>query len=392
MKQKIFSTLLLFLFISHSNFFIDKVYAVDIIDISAKASIVIEARTGRVIYDKNMDEKLPMASTTKILTTLIALEQENIEEYFVVDSQAIKTEGSSMGLLDGDFVNLKSLSYGMMLPSGNDAANVVAIKISGSIEKFSDKMNEYAKKIGMKSSNFTNPSGLHDENHYSTAYDMAILMKYAMQNTDFVDITSKYKSTIKYGNPPYSRTLTNHNRLLNTYDWIVGGKTGFTTPAGRCLVSIGYKDDTALIVVTLDAKEDWNDHKILYDYGFKKIKPIELLPNIGETSISVVNGDKSEFIVSNPLAINIGIHPDDFQNLKKQTNFKHFYYAPVMKNDIIGEILYTLDENIIVKIPLLAGETIDRLPSVEDEKEENIFNKFFDSIKNLFTNISKIFS
>ncbi|MEG0898199.1 MAG: D-alanyl-D-alanine carboxypeptidase, partial [Oscillospiraceae bacterium] len=156
--------------------------------VEALSAIVIEAKSGRILYAKDVNQKLPMASTTKILTTIIALEQPNKEEKFVIDQSLIAAEGSSMGLRDGDIVNLDCLALGMMLPSGNDAANAAAIKISGSKEKFAELMNEKAQEIGMYDSHFVTPSGLDDVEHYTTANDMAILTAYALHNDQFREI------------------------------------------------------------------------------------------------------------------------------------------------------------------------------------------------------------
>ena len=246
------------------------------INISAQAAVLIEAQTGKVLFGKNENEKRPMASTTKIMTTLLCLESGNLDEQFVVDPNAIKVEGSSMGLVEGDIVTKRALCYGMLLPSGNDAANATAIKIAGSYEAFANMMNARAKQIGMLNTYFVTPSGLEGEGHGSTAYDMALLTREALNNADFRAICSQKNSKISFGNPPYDRWLKNSNKLLDYYSGCIGVKTGFTDDAGRCLVSAAERNGVTLICVTLKAPSDWSDHAKMFDYGFSIVKNYDL--------------------------------------------------------------------------------------------------------------------
>lgn len=241
---------------------------------SAKAAIVYESKTGQILHGENIREKLPEASTTKIMTTLLLLEHGKLDEEFTVDSDAIKVEGSSMGLVENDIVTPYALAAGMMLPSGNDAANAAAVYLAGSIENFSKMMNKRAALIGMKDTNFVTPSGLHDDNHYTTAYDMALLTAAALKNDTFREICSSSEKKVRFGNPPYERYLYNSNKLLKMRDDIIGVKTGFTDEAGRCLVSACERNNITLICVTLNDRNDWNDHLNLYDECFSHITPL----------------------------------------------------------------------------------------------------------------------
>ena len=245
-------------------------------EVSAKACVLIEEKTGQILFEKNSDEKLPMASTTKIMTTLLCLESGGLDDEFVVDSQAIKVEGSSMGLVEGDVVTKRALCYGMLLPSGNDAANATAVKIGGSIEKFAELMNRRAEEIGMTRTCFVTPSGLEGEGHGSSAYDMALLAREALRNPEFSEICSQKKAKVMFGNPPYERWLVNTNKLLEMYNGVKGVKTGFTDEAGRCLVSACERDGISMICVTLNDRNDWQDHMDMYDYGFSLLEPYEL--------------------------------------------------------------------------------------------------------------------
>ena len=253
------------------------VHAADPLGISAQAYVLMEADTGKVLLSKNGDEKRPIASTTKIMTTLLCLESGGLDDWFVVDPEAIRVEGSSMGLQEGDVVTKRMLCYGMLLPSGNDAANATAVRLAGSIPEFAKLMNARAARIGMTHTCFVTPSGLDAEGHGASARDMGLLARTAMQNPDFRAICSQSRAEVCFGNPPYNRWLKNTNKLLTMYEGVVGVKTGFTDAAGRCLVSFCERDGVSLLCVTLHAKDDWNDHMKLYDYGFAHVvsQPVE---------------------------------------------------------------------------------------------------------------------
>lgn len=326
------------------------------IDVSAKSAILIEAQTGRVIWEKLSDTKLPMASTTKIMTTLLTLESGNLEEEFVVDSDAITVEGSSMGLCYGDVVTKYALCCGMLLPSGNDAANAAAVKIAGDMESFADMMNARAARIGMENTSFVTPSGLHNENHYSTAYDMALLAREAMRNSDFREICSKKSMSLNYGNPPYARTLYNTNKLLEKYEYCIGMKTGFTDEAGRCLVSAAEKDGVELICVTLNAPDDWNDHIRLYEYGFSQLSSVEIPESA--VFIDVVGGTQDVCPVHLSQKLSVGALRGDISDIVCTVRTAPFVYAPVNVNDILGYAEYSYDGKVIATIPLVASQGI----------------------------------
>ena len=260
-------------------------------ELPAKAVILMEAESGRVLCGKEIHTRLPMASTTKIMTTLLALEQPGQEEWFTVDAQAIQTEGSSMGLQEGDRVTLQALSYGMILPSGNDAANAAAVRISGSIPAFVERMNQRARELGLADTHYQNPSGLDAEGHYSSAYDLARLTRTALQVPQFAEICRQSSAKVCFGNPPYDRWLKNHNRLLELYPNAIGVKTGYTEDAYRCLVSASEKDGVTLICVTLNCAGDWELHEQLYEEFFPQITMTELALEGEETAPAA--GDKS---------------------------------------------------------------------------------------------------
>ncbi len=326
---------------------------VNAIDISAKSGVVIEANTGRVLFGKNENQRLPMASTTKIMTALIALEQPNLDEEFVVDENAIKVEGSSMGLVPGSIVTLRDLVYGMMLASGNDAANAAAVRIAGDIPSFVALMNKKAKEIGLNDTNFVTPSGLDDENHYSTALDMAKLGAYAIKNPVFLEIASTKKKRLEYGNPKMPRTLFNHNRLLSEYEGAIGIKTGFTKKSGRCLVSAAERDGVTLVAVTLKAPNDWSDHKKMLDFGFSQAVRIPL-DNQKSYEINVVgDGNNKKMTAREFAAPTAPILQEQVKDVKKQVVIAPFYYAPLKEGAVVGEVVYTLSDIVIERQALV---------------------------------------
>ena len=327
--------------------------------ISAKAYILIEASTGRVLAASREHERLPIASTTKILTALIALEEPGTEEVFTVDSAAIRVEGTSMGLREGDQVTLDALACGMLLSSGNDAANGAAVRIAGSVEAFAQLMNEKAASLGMTDSHFVTPSGLHDEDHYSTAADMATLARYALQNPRFAAICSQPSLRVEYGNPPFGRWLKNHNRLLQEYPGCIGLKTGFTKKAGRCLVSAARRNGATLICVTLDDPDDWRDHAALLDYGFSQIESVPLTPELSQVTQRIVGGERDSLPVK---ALNDGfawVTGEQAAQLEQVILLEPFRYAPVKEGDVLGQVVYYYEGFEVARQTLLAAGSTD---------------------------------
>ena len=235
---------------------------------SAKSAVLIEKQTGEIIFQKNANERLPMASTTKIMTAICAIESDMLYENVKIDDRAVGIEGSSIYLEKGESMKLIDLCYGLMLNSGNDAACAIAYAVSGSIESFVELMNLKAEELGLKDTHFDNPNGLDGKTHYTTAYELAKITQYALNNKTFAKIVSTKRTEIPNTNKKYSRYLKNHNKLLNMYDGCTGVKTGFTRKSGRCLVSSAQKNGMELICVTLNDPDDWNSHIGMFNYGF----------------------------------------------------------------------------------------------------------------------------
>lgn len=239
--------------------------------ISAQNAVLIDQQTGQILFDRNAHEIRSVASLTKVMTAILAIESGKMDEIATASRRAIYTEGSSIYLEQGERMKIEDLVYGLMLRSGNDAAVTISEHIGGSVEGFVYLMNEKAKWLGMTNTNFANPHGLEDENHYSTAYDLALLMRYAMNDEKFMEISG----TKVYRAETRSYAWQNKNRLLTQlYQYCTGGKTGFTRKAGRTLITSAEKEDNHLIAVTLNAPNDWQDHIQLYEWGFENIDEI----------------------------------------------------------------------------------------------------------------------
>lgn len=236
--------------------------------ISAHNAVLIEHTTGDILFEKAAHEKTSVASITKVMTAIIAIESNQMDELTRASRRAIYTEGSSIYLEQGEKISIEDLVYGLMLRSGNDAAVAIGEHIGGSLEGFVHLMNDKAKWLGMTNTNFENPHGLESDDHYSTAYDMALLMSYALNNKEFrkVSATETFKAKTR------SYAWQNKNKLLTSfYKYCTGGKTGFTKKAGRTLLTSAKQNNIELIAVTLNASDDWNDHIYLYEWGFEKI-------------------------------------------------------------------------------------------------------------------------
>lgn len=310
------------------------------LDLSAETAVLLESDSNTALYCKNAEQTMTMASTTKIMTALLALENADLNSEITVTEEMVSVEGTSMGLLPGDKVSLRELVYGMLLSSGNDAANTVAYAVSGDISKFADLMNEKAETVGMTNTHFVTPSGLDAEGHYSTAYDMALLGSYAIKNREFFNICSTKSIRVEYGNPPYSRTLTNHNKLLSMYDDCIGIKTGFTKKSGRCLVSAAERDGVTLVAVTLNASDDWNDHMDMFEYGFSVTSRKPLDSELSGIALPITGGKKPSVSLEFAFSPEITICETYNPNVVREIYLKKFEYAPILKGTIVGEAVY----------------------------------------------------
>lgn len=323
------------------------------IAVSAEAAVLMETSTGQIIYAHNRDERLPMASTTKIMTALVAIENRAPSMPVTVDSNAVGLEGSSVYLRAGEVLTLEDLLYALMLESANDAAAAIAYAIGGGISEFAAMMNEKAVSLGLTNTHFTNPHGLDDPEHYTTATDLARLTAYALHNPDFARIVSTYRHTIPMQDGDGVRILVNHNRLLKQYADIIGVKTGFTRKSGRCLVTAAKQNGVALVAVTLNAPDDWHDHRKMLDYGFTRFSEVILaekgsfvceIPCVGasEGFAAICNTDRLTAVLRD--------HP----TVTHVIEAPHILFAPIQAGEILGTVRFYADGCEVASLPLFA--------------------------------------
>lgn len=310
----------------------------------------MDADTYEVLYQKNADEQRSIASTTKILPSIIACESGRLSETVTVTWDMVNTHGSLLGLREGDKITLYDLVAGMLLPSGNDAANAAAIFLAGSLEDFSALMNEKARSLGMEASYFVTPSGLDEGDHHSTARDMALLTAYAVKNSDFAEIfaMSSYEVTIN----GEKQMIYNHNRLLQELEGCTGGKTGFTDKAGRCLVSTAQRNGNTLVCVTLGAPDDWNDHKKLYEECFAKYESCTFTDTI---AVPAVGGTKNEI----NCAYSAELHVLNKNLVTVELYAFPFVYCPVSAGDKLGKAVIKYKEKEIFVADITAQENAE---------------------------------
>lgn len=329
--------------------------------LSSVSAVLYEPESGRILYEKDAHTPRPMASTTKIMTAMLAVERCPLDKTITVSAEAVRVEGSALGLRGGDQITMLDLVTGLLLKSGNDAANVIAYAISGNIPDFAKLMNERAVSIGMNDTTFVTPSGLDKGDHSSSAYDMALLAAEALKNETIAKICDSESAVIEFGNPPRKVTVTNHNKLLKLYSYAIGMKTGFTKKSGRCLVSAAEKDGVKLIAVTLKAGDDWNDHIAMYEYGFSITESVPL--PLQDIPFAVVSGGVSDHIelkMESPPACTL--LKDEKESIHIEYFFPKFVVAPVCAGEVIGTAKYMAGDRELCTLALKAADNIEARP------------------------------
>jgi D-alanyl-D-alanine carboxypeptidase (penicillin-binding protein 5/6) len=344
--------------------------------VSASSAVLLEQQSGRILYAKDAHEKKRIASITKIMTAVLAIESGKLDETVKVSNQAVRAEGSSVYLKPGEKIKLEDLVYGLMLRSGNDAAVAIAEHVGGSLEGFVFLMNQKAEEIGMKNTHFANPHGLDDhENHLSTAYDMALLTQYAMSNDTYQKISGTKVHRVPDPDGNWDRVWKNKNRLLTgLYEYTTGGKTGYTKRAKRTLVSTASKDNLDLIAVTLNGPDDWNDHINMYEYGFHNY---ELVTVLKAGIIKKVEDEfyKKKVYVDQDVRYPVTDKERDLFHIEITLQKpKEEWRKKQVEPDIVGKATINLDEKPIRVVPLYYKQSIKK----EDES-------FFDSFKKMLS-------
>ncbi len=358
------------------------VFSADEISVSAK-SVLLCTDSGLLLYEKQADVPLPMASITKVMTATVALEAlgvfgsdqtDNLKKEVTVDVKAVGVEGSSVYLKAGEKVSYEMLLYSLMLESANDAASAIAYAVMGSEEAFVRAMNEKAAALCMNTTVFKNPHGLSEDGHYTTARDYARLMAYAIENPVFCQLIGTKKMVYPSADGEMTRVLTNHNRLLNTYKFMLGGKTGFTKLSGRTLVTAAEKDGTRLICVTINAPDDWNDHTALFEKGFGAVKTEVFTPERCTAAVPVACGSVEEIACSIKRSVKLTVNPET------EITVKYFcpniIFAPLKKGAEIGRAEFYADGEKIAEEKLYIQNEVY---GIKAEK-----NSFFSKITDFF--------
>lgn len=316
--------------------------------IGAAAALLYEPESGTVLYAKNETEARPIASVTKLLTALVVLDRCGPEEEVTVTAAEAATEGSSMDLAAGDTLTVRELLYGLLLASGNDAASALARHAAGSEAAFAELMNEKAAALGLTGSRFTNPHGLDAEGHYSTALDLARLATACRESPLLMLLASTSEARVG------SRTLKNHNKLLGLCPGCLGLKTGYTSKAGRTLLSLCEREGTRLICVTLSDPEDWEDHRALYDWGFARLKTVTAAGPAGPFYELPLQSGLAEAVTVKPGAeLRLPLSPGEELTLLPE--LPDFVYAPLRAGQRLGSLTVLRDGEAVARLPLICA-------------------------------------
>lgn len=327
-------------------------------DTNAQSMICIENSTDRVLYEKNAHKKLPMASTTKIVTAITVIDAcDDLERVITVPDKAVGVEGSSIYLERGEKCKIIDLLYGLMLQSGNDCAEALAITVGGSIEKFAEMMNATAKKVGVTDSNFVTPHGLHHDEHYTTAYDLARITSYAMKNPVFAEIVATKRHTMPWQGRNYDRVILNKNKILSTFDGGDGVKTGFTKKAGRCLVSSATRYGMRVICVVLNCGPMFEDCASIMNKAFDEYALVPLLPEGKAGTANVIDGRRDTVDYGYGKQIYYPLSKDEIDAIRIEREV-YDAVAPIKENAEIGKFFVYLENQLLFEEKLVTIEAV----------------------------------
>ena len=320
---------------------------------TARAMVLMDADSGALLAAQNADERLPMASTTKIITALVVLDHLPPERVVTVPAEAVGIEGSSVYLYAGEQITVRTLLYALLLSSANDAAVALAVETAGSVADFAALMNEKATELGLGNTHFCNPHGLHDEEHYTTARDLAALAAHALKNATLAEIVATRKHAEPQCGTGATRLFLNHNRLLRTYEGAIGVKTGFTKAAGRCLVSAAARDGLTLVCVTLGCPDDWRDHTALLDWGLSAYVRFTATPP--SLSLPVVGGELGEVALLPTETLSL-LLPRDHAPIDCTAELPRFLFGGFTQGKEVGRLIYRMNGVEIGRIPLVSAD------------------------------------
>ena len=343
------------------------------LDISAKACVLMCADNGEIILSRSENERMGMATLTKIMTAVVAIEKLDPETKVTVPPEVCGIEGSSVWLCAGETLTVRQLLCAVLLESANDASAALAVAASGSVEAFCSEMNVRAASLGLCDTHFVNPHGLDAEEHYSTARDLAVLTRYALTLPLFKEIVSTRAASIPYKGENGLRSLVNHNRMLGAYSGCIGVKTGYTKKCGRCLVTAAERNGISLIAVTLNDPNDWRDHQAMLDYGFDSLFLRDLVVEGEALDIHVVSGSADSIkCTAEPTSIVMSADAGDVECI---TELKRFYFAPISAGETVGTLVFRYEGREIARARVYACESVEAI---------RYKRTFFEKIRGLF--------
>ena len=334
--------------------------------VSARGAVLMEADSGQVIFGQNQNAKLPMASTTKIMTALVALEALPVDTRVTIPSEAVGIEGSSIYLCEGEILTLEDLLYALLLESANDAAVAIALTVDGSVEAFAERMNRKAADLGLTDTHFVNPHGLDHEEHYTTAYELGVITAAALQNPVFSRICATDRKTIPLRGEEGIRLLLNHNKLLDSFEGCIGVKTGFTKKTGRCLVSAAQREGVTLVAVTLNAPDDWRDHTAMLEYGFGMYESVTLCDEgFFSAPLHLISGTQEYVIAENTASLSV-VLKRNHGPISCTVELPSFAFAPIAAGEMVGylrffEHAHDGTKRELGNIPLTAAYGVDEI-------------------------------
>lgn len=339
---------------------------------SGGAFLMMDGRTGEVLEQESGDLPLPMASTTKVMTALVALEQVGLSEQVEIPPEAAGIEGSSLYMKAGERYSVEELLYGLLLRSANDCAEALAWYAGGKNRAhFIALMNQKAKALGLENTKFQNPSGLSEEGHYTTAHDLALIMKAAMEQPTFAAVSASKSADIK------GQRVVNHNKLLSLYEHCIGGKTGYTMAAGRCLVSVAKDRGVPLICVTLGRRDDWNIHTVAYEKWFARLKEVPLA-EAGDCRVEIPVAGGGVAMAVNSHSVSAFLFADA-KRVDKKIVAPHFLYGNQAKGEVVGSVEYRLGGALLGEAPLILKEEISA-----KMKKELFISRLFRFFRQIF--------
>lgn len=346
---------------------------------NADCACVVSMMTGEVVFSKNIDERHAMASTTKIMTAIVALEHCKLDDVVFVSANAASQEGSSAYVKENHRLYLRDALYGLMLNSGNDIAVAIAESVAGNVEAFVELMNEKALELGLSNTHFANPNGLDNPEHFTTAFDLAVIARYAMSNSDFREIAATQAYQAKPLNDEEILYFSNHNKMLGLYEGATGIKTGYTKSTGRCLVSSAKRDDMEFIAVTLDDSDDWNEHIEMLDYAFAKYYPKKIIEKDMIIKVAQIDGKRYNMIVADDFTI--PFKENGKVSVEIVSHMSDKLKSPINAGEKVGYVEIRCDGVTIGSVDIISQSDIENVTNIR--LRNSFYNKFMHVVKRL---------